>query len=342
MQSVTKVIIGNKFVSAPAADGAGLAKGDVVLLDQFGKFLDAADVADVNSVSVAIVTNPTAKIMVKGEQQTKVLFDQSMPITRRSNAKVLYNENADPEPCTTTINFYGAIITAGNRYVIRNYYKDMFEDKAGFTHNYEVIALSTDAEELATAFMNKIRAHAGRRVEASDLDIDVDGGTPVDDRKINLTLTALEKDDNEGVDSITEYSIVDFATTVYETKRAPHILSNQWRPVQNIKVSTTTGTLGTGYWKLVRDLEKRNMGYNGIVYRDSTVPVEQKMQVVEDVKYDVLTVTYDNKYVSADNQYTKDVPLQLSVYLDSANAGTTEALATAIGEFVGDKIFPTV
>jgi hypothetical protein len=341
MQSVTKVLVGNQYI--PSGFGS-LAKGDVVLLDQNGKYLEAASVDTATAISVAVVTGKQ-EVMVKdgNGKYNKVqvdTFDQSIPIQRRSNAKVLYNDFAAPVQAKTTIDLLAATITPGNRYVLRIYYKDMYEDKAGFTHNYEAIATSANAIDVALELEKKINMHSGRRVEVS-LDEDINRGDNTG-TKLKINIVAKEKDDNDGLTGLTEYSIVDFAATLYETRTKSKIIGDFWRPVQGVTSTKTTGTTGTGYWKLVRDLEKRNMAYNGIVYRGAFVPLEQDLNTTIGTEYDVLTVTYDNKYISADNQYTKDTPLQISVYINSVDDDGAKDLGDAISAFIDGKIFPTV
>jgi hypothetical protein len=343
MQSVTKVLVGNKFVAAPV-EGT-LQTGDVVLLNQNGKYLAAANATDATAISVAVITGAQT-IVVKNalgvyEETSIKTFDQTMPIQRRSNAKILYNAFAAPTQCEVVLELFGATITPGNRYVLRNYYRDMYEDKAGFTHNYEAVATSANAIDVADELVKKIKTHEGRRINVV-LSTDVDRQSPGSGSFITITLTAREKDDNDDLKGLTEYSIVDFATSLYETRTRSHVLGDFWRPIQGVTLTKTSGKPGTGYWKQVRDLEKRNMAYNGIVYRGAFVPLEQDLNTTKNTEYNVLTVTYDNKYISADNQYTKDTPLQTSVYINRTDTTGASDLKAAIAAFVDGKEFPTV
>ena len=151
--------------------------------------------------------------------------------------------------------------------------------------------------------MKKINAHKNRRVQAS-------ASAAV------LTLTAMPKDDNEGVYSLNEYSVVSMEASLYETIPGA-LLANQPKAVVGATIVKTAGNPGKGYWKQVRDAEVRNMGYKGHVFTGAYPIVEQVRKVVEDAEYDYAIIENDNLYLSNDNQYIKTTPLTTEVYCPS-------------------------
>jgi len=215
-----------------------------------------------------------------------------------------------------------ATITAGNRYVLRIVYKDMYEDPGQFTHTYEVFAESNDATALAKAIVNKINKHANRRISASN-------------SAAVITLTAMEKDDNEGVYSINEYSVVSMEVSLYETIPGA-LLSNFPKAVAGATIVKTAGKAGKGYWKQVRDREARQMGYKGHVFTGTYPEVEQARKVVAGDTYDYATIENDNLYLSNDNQYIKTTPILTELYVKK---GTTKLAETVLGK--GIKSFIT-
>ena len=199
-----------------------------------------------------------------------------------------------------TITLTDATIVAGHRYVLRIYYKDIYEAVWQFTHTYEVYAETATASDLASAIVKKINAHKNRRVQAF-------ASAAV------ITLTAMAKDDNEGVDSLNEYSVVSMEASLYETVPGA-LLANQPKAVPGAVIAKTAGNPGKGYWKQVRDEEVRNMGYKGHVFTGAYPTVEQARKVVEGTQYDYATIENDNLYLSNDNQYIKTTPLTTEVY----------------------------
>jgi hypothetical protein len=156
---------------------------------------------------------------------------------------------------------------------------------------------------LAEAFVKKINAHKNRRIQAQNT-------------VAVLTLTAMVKDDNEGVHSSNEYSVVDMEVSLYHTISGAS-LANQPEAVAGATIVKTPGNPGRGFWKQVRDAEVRYMGYKGHVFTGAYPEVEQARKVVEGTKYDWAVIENDNLYLSNDNQYIKTTPLTTEVYCPS-------------------------
>ena len=300
IQSVHTVLIGKKCpTSYTTVDN--LAAGDVALFDQNKSLITtAAKAAEASSLYVGVAGEKVNVTMPNGSVAQKANIEFSNEIQKASKPSAVIGEHIEPVEEKITITLTGATIVAGHRYVLRIYYKDIYEAVWQFTHTYEVYAETATASDLASAIVKKINAHKNRRVQAS-------ASAAV------ITLTAMAKDDNEGVDSLNEYSVVSMEASLYETVPGA-LLANQPKAVPGAVIAKTAGNPGKGYWKQVRDEEVRNMGYKGHVFTGAYPIVEQARKVVEGTQYDYATIENDNLYLSNDNQYIKTTPLTTEVY----------------------------
>ena len=68
------------------------------------------------------------------------------------------------------------------------------------------------------------------------------------------------------------------------------------------------GTPGRGNAYIVRDRENWNLGYEGIQYRANAIYpyIAPEFRSDLNAKYDTITIEWDNKYLSNDNQYIKN------------------------------------
>ena len=303
IQSVHTVLIGKKCpASYTTVDD--LAAGDVALFDQNKSLITtAAKAAEASSLYVGVAGEKVNVTMPDGSVAQKANIEFSNEIQKASKPSVVIGEHVEPTEEKITITLTDATIVAGHRYVLRIYYKDIYEAVWQFTHTYEVYAETATASDLAAAIVKKINAHKNRRVQAS-------ASAAV------ITLTAMAKDDNEGVDSLNEYSVVSMEASLYETVPGA-LLANQPKAVPGAVIAKTAGNPGKGYWKQVRDEEVRNMGYKGHVFTGAYPIVEQACKVVEGTSYDYAVIENDNLYLSNDNQYIKTTPLTTEVYCPS-------------------------
>ena len=300
IQSVHTVLIGKKCPTSYTAVDA-LAAGDVALFDQNKSLITtAAKAAEASSLYVGVAGEKVNVTMPDGSVAQKANIEFSNEIQKASKPSAVIGEHVEPVEEKITITLTDATIVAGHRYVLRIYYKDIYEAVWQFTHTYEVYAETATASDLASAIVKKINAHKNRRVQAS-----VSAAV--------ITLTAMAKDDNEGVDSLNEYSVVSMEASLYETVPGA-LLANQPKAVPGAVIAKTAGNPGKGYWKQVRDEEVRNMGYKGHVFTGAYPIVEQARKVVEGTQYDYATIENDNLYLSNDNQYIKTTPLTTEVY----------------------------
>lgn len=311
---VGTVLIG-KNCPASYTTADALAAGDVAMFDQDRKIIEtAADAVKASALYIGVAQDKVTVTKPDGTTEQKANIEFSNAIQKDSKPSAVIGTYVPPVQEKIVITLTGATIVAGNRYVLRIVYKDMFEDPGQFTHTYEVFAESATAADLATAIVKKINKHANRRVQAS-------ASAAV------ITLTAMEKDDNEGVYSINEYSVVSMDASLYETIPGA-LLSNYPKAVAGATIVKTPGNPGKGYWKQVRDREARQMGYKGHVFTGAYPEVEQVRKVVAGDTYDYATIENDNLYLSNDNQYIKTTPILTELYV---KAGTLNDSVLAKG-----------
>lgn len=301
--SVHTVLIGTKCPASYTTADA-LNAGEVALFDQNRAILKtAAEAAKASSLYVGVAGPKINVTMPNGTVAQKANIEFSNEIQKSSKPSAVIGANVEPTQDKVVVTLTNATVVAGHRYVLRVLYKDIEANNFQFTHTYEVYAETATASDLASAIVKKINAHKNRRVQAS-------ASAAV------ITLTAMAKDDNEGVDSLNEYSVVSMEASLYETVPGA-LLANQPKAVPGAVIAKTAGNPGKGYWKQVRDEEVRNMGYKGHVFTGAYPEVEQARKVVEGTKYDYAVIENDNLYLSNDNQYIKTTPLTTEVYCPS-------------------------
>lgn len=320
IQHVNTVLIGKTLPSAYTTADA-LTAGDVALFDQNRAIIKtAADAAKATSLYIGVAQNKVKVTMPDGSVADKANIKFGNEIQKNSNPSAVIGEYVAPVQDKIVITLTDATIIAGHRYVLRIVYKDMYGAPGQFTHTYEVFAANTTAADLAAAIVKKINKHANRRVNAS-------ASAAV------ITLTAMEKDDNNGVYSLNEYSVVDMEASLYVTIPGA-ILSNQPDAIPGATIVKTPGNPGKGYWKQVRDAEVRYMGYQGHVFTGAYPEVVQDRMVEQDATYDYITVENDNKYLSNDNQYIKTTPLTTELYVKHSTGFATSIVAKGIENFI--------
>lgn len=301
--SVHTVLIGKECPASYTTVDA-LNAGEVALFDQNKAILKtAAEAAKASSLYVGVAGEKINVTMPDGNVAQKANIEFSNEIQKSSKPSAVIGQHVEPTQDEVVVTLTNATIVAGHRYVLRVLYKDIEANNFQFTHTYEVYAESNEAQKLAEAFVKKINAHKNRRIQAQNA-------------AAVLTLTAMVKDDNEGVYSLNEYSVVDMEVSLYHTVPGA-LLANQPEAVSGATIAKTPGNPGKGFWKQVRDAEVRYMGYKGHVFTGAYPEVEQARKVVEDTPYDYAVIENDNLYLSNDNQYIKTTPLTTEVYCPS-------------------------
>lgn len=301
--SVHTVLIG-KECPASYTTVDDLNAGEVALFDQNKAILKtAAEAAKASSLYVGVAGEKINVTMPDGNVAQKANIEFSNEIQKSSKPSAVIGRHVEPTQDKVVVTLTNATIVAGHRYVLRVLYKDIEANNFQFTHTYEVYAESNEAQKLAEAFVKKINAHKNRRIQAENA-------------AAVLTLTAMVKNDNEGVYSLNEYSVVDMEVSLYHTVPGA-LLANQPEAVSGATIAKTPGNPGKGFWKQVRDAEVRYMGYKGHVFTGAYPEVEQARKVVEGTLYDYAVIENDNLYLSNDNQYIKTTPLTTEVYCPS-------------------------
>ena len=282
---VDHMIIGNKVIESAWTSAT---EGQIVIANHEFKPLTGVDDA---ALYIGVCTGMS--------EDGKPIIKWSDRIQKESNPRFSVAAFDEPVAATATIDLSNAEIVKGHRYVLRVLYKDIEAANLQFTHTYEVIATSELVDDLGNAFFKKINAHANRRVNATY------SGS-------KLVLTAKDKNYDNSVNSIDEYSIVSMDVTMYVTIPGA-LLSNQPEKVAGAEITKTAGNPGVGYWKQVRDMERRAMGYAGHVFTGAYPSIEQEMMTVKGGEYNMLIIENDNLYLSPDNQYVKTTPCRTIV-----------------------------
>lgn len=308
---VDSVMIGKKC-PAGYTTVDDLNVGEVALFDENRALIkDQDDALKASTIYVGVCTGDMTVTMPNGTSSTKKVVEYSNAIQKASKPSYVMGNREAPVAEKIEIDLASANPVIGHRYVLRIVYKDLYEAPGQFTHTYETVATSGMADDLGNALLKKINKHANRRVTAEF-------------KNHKLTLTAMPKDDNEGVYSLNEYSVVSMEASLYVTIPGA-LLSNVPEAVAGVTIKKTAGHQGKGFWKQVRDMEVRMLGYKGHVFTDVYPIIEPKRNVTEGVSYDYITIENDNLYLSPDNQYIKTTPLTTELYVEeSANLSASQ------------------
>lgn len=317
---VDSVMIGKKCPTAYTTVD-DLNAGEVALFDENRALIkDQNDALKASTIYVGVYTGDMTVTMPDGTSSTKKVVEYSNAIQKASKPSYVMGDYKAPVAEKIEIDLTSAKPVIGHRYVLRIVYKDLYEAPGQFTHTYATIATSEVAADLGNALLKKINKHANRRVTATFTNH-------------KLTLTAMPKDDNEGVYSLNEYSVVSMEASLYVTIPGA-LLSNVPEAVAGVTIKKTAGHPGKGFWKQVRDMEVRMLGYKGHVFTDAYPIIEPKRFVTEGATYDYFTIENDNLYLSPDNQYIKTTPLTTEVYVEHATGNKTSVFAKALDSFI--------
>lgn len=317
---VDTVLIG-KTCPASYTTVDSLAQGAVALFDENKSLIkDEAGAVKASTVYIGVAGDNMTIALPDGTSDTKRSVEYSNAIQKASKPSYVIGDYVTPVEEKIEIDLTSATVVIGHRYVLRIVYKDMYEAPGQFTHTYETVATSEVADDLGNALLKKINKHANRRVTATFT-------------SHKLTLTALPKDDNEGVYSLNEYSVVSMEASLYVTIPGA-LLSNVPEAVPGATIKKTAGKPGKGYWKQVRDMEVRMLGYKGHVFTGAYPIVEPKRNVTEGAKYDYITIENDNLYLSPDNQYIKTTPLTTELYVEEAADLSTSRFVKNLKAFI--------
>lgn len=137
-----------------------------------------------------------------------------------------------------------------------------------------------------------------------------------------LVLSAKVKTDNDGSESINEYSQVSMLAYAYYTNpSATGFASKNKYPMIGVTVNkTATANPGHGNPKIVRDREKWALSYKGITNRTWFPVIKPNITADLTAHYDEFIVEHNNKYLSPDNQFEKEAMLATEVYVPVAGS----------------------
>ena len=301
---VDHVIIGKKV---NIADIKALSIGDITVVDE--NFKAAATPADASALYIGVCTGE--------DENGNNIVKWSDRIQKASKPSYVAGNYTAPVKAKIEIDLSAAELTIGHRYVLRVLYKDIEAANFQFTHTYEHVATSEVVDDLGNALQKQIMKHPNRRVKATYA-------------SSKLTLEALDKNYDNSVNAIDEYSIVSMDAALYVTIPGA-LLSNQPEKVAGANITKTEGNPGKGFWKQVRDAEARAMGYAGHVFTGAYPSIEQERMTTKGAEYNYVTIENDNLYVSPDNQYIKTTPVLTEVYCEAATTALTGALDAFMG-----------
>lgn len=302
---VDSVMIGKKC-PASYITVDDLNAGEVALFDENKSLIkDEASAVKASTVYIGVVGDNMTIALPDGTSARKRSVEYSNAIQKASKPSYVIGNYEEPVAEEIEIDLTSAKPVIGHRYVLRIVYKDLYEAPGQFTHTYETVATTVTASDLGNALLKKINKHANRRVNAAFA-------------SNKLTLTALPKDDNEGVYSLNEYSVVSMEASLYVTIPGA-LLSNVPEAVPGATITKIAGKPGKGYWKQVRDMEVRMLGYKGHVFTDAYPIIEPKRNVTEGASYGYIIIENDNLYLSPDNQYIKTTPLTTELYVEESD-----------------------
>ena len=302
LQHVSTVLIGSNC-PASYTNLAALATGDVALFNENKALLTSTNAAAAaKAIYIGVVKGTKSVINNAGNAETIKEIAYSNKIEKGSKPNMVYSDYVAAVEDSISFNLASVTPVVGDRYVLRVIFNDIYEHPGQFTHTYEVIAKTTTNSDLVTAFKNKINKHANRRINATNV------------VATTLVITAMVKDDNEGLDSLNYYSQVSMDAVMYSQDPQSYLM-NQPTAIAGLVISKTQGGPGKGNAKIIRDRENAALGYKGIINRMYWPVIKPALSVNLSATYDTLVIECENHYLSNDNQYIKNTPLATELYV---------------------------
>ena len=322
LQKVNTVLIA-KTAPATFTTADALADGAIALFNENKQILtSAAAAASAKAIYVGVCEGKEDVYNQAGTKSTKSIIRFSKEIQKGSNPTLVVTSFAAKSEDKIVITATSVTPEVGHRYVLRLVYNDIYEAPGQFTHTYEVIAKTTAPKDLVDAFVKKINKHKEARVTASA-------------SEAVLTLTAKEIPYNEGITLDHGYTQVSVEAFMWTTIPSG-LLSNVMYPISNLTIAKTQGTPGKGNAYIVRDREDAAMGYRGITHRANGIYPYIAPEFRSDLsaEYDTVTMEWDNKYLSDDNQYIKTTPLAVEMYVVKGQIATNALFLNMIKSFI--------
>ena len=301
MQKVNTVFVGKKVNAA----GTTLAVGDIVAINAAtGAVIATANIATAEAIQLGYVRGIGATDANANIVKTQVIGKNNVDnITADGECAYVAKTEA-----AASIDFTGVTPVAGNRYVIRVIYKDLYEHPGQFTHSYEVIATAADTiDTIGDKFAARINAHKGARATAT-----YTAGTDV----LLISAKVIDGFGTAGKEAITPYSQVQMQVVAYYTNGTD--ITGAQNAIPGITISNAVVSKpGKGNPFIVRDREQAALSYKGITYRTEFPVIKPELNVDLSKTYDTLVVEYTRDYQSPDNQYVKSTGLAAEVYVEA-------------------------
>ena len=321
LQKVNTVLVGKFPASYTTVDALNV--GEIAMFDENGALITSADgVTSSDKVRFGLVDKKISVTLPDGTLSTKnaINYSQFIDRSRVTNPSTALVPYSAAKQDVYTLNFSGVTVSEDARYAIKLVYRDLSQYKFQVTKTYDFYAVSgTTAANLAAGLVKAINSDKERRVSAT-----LSTST--------ITLTALPVSDNEGKNSINEYSQVSMDVYAYKTVTSTFLYYKQIIPTGLVVTKISSSDPGTGNPKIVRDRESTALAYRGAtnrLYFPGNIKYPE-LKVDLSKTYDTLVLEWDNLYRSPDNQYVKDTPLAVEIYAEAGTAATHQAMFDAI------------
>jgi hypothetical protein len=323
LQKTTKIFIGKDItrdgqvsdgVKTPViVESGNLVSGEIVILDKYHLVL-GTDGTIGNSDVIYVCQGTGETFSYSLPNGTAVTSSRKVrmsdPIKGALVKSVLGKNHAVKSEQVTTITVTGLTPVVGTEYLIRIVYKDMNEHPGQFTQTYRYTATNATLATFTLGFMNKINAHGGRRVQATE------------SSATTIVLTGLPIPGcTTGLSDFDKFSMVEFDAFLNYVDA-----DGNWADF-GAAVTTVAASYGVGTWEQVRDMEKECWGYLGVTNRTHYPVTLPDVATVVGTSYDLIVIEHDADYLSPDNQYTKTTPLTTILALYEGASQNTTILA---------------
>lgn len=319
MTHVNTVLVGTATPTA-YTNADALNIGEIALFDQFKNVIKSADeAAKASQVFVGVCEGKETVYDEEGTSHEKSVIRYSMPIQKGSKPHMVVTSYEATTEAKIVITATDVTPEVGHRYVLRLIFPDIYEAPGQFSQPYEVIASTTNPNDLMKEFADKINKNKGSRVIAS-----------VSEAVLTLNAKIIDYVD----DDYELYRQVEMDAFMWKTIPSG-ILSSVTYAINGLSIAKTPANPGKGNPKIIRDRERAMLGYRGITHRANGIYpyIAPEPKASLDKTYDSVTIEWDNKYLSNDNQYIKTTPLTAEIYVEAGKvSGST--FETALKAFV--------
>lgn len=315
--------VGDVYVGAGATgtDIDALNINDIVVINEEGTVVTTGTAADAKALRVVKVVAKQNITLQDGTAKTVSVTRTSDEIKKEEifTPEVYVIPYAPAVEEVLELDFNSAALPADfDRMVVRVVFKDTEGTKTQITKSFETVAQGAPLA-LATA-LEDLRKKINRNSNGA-LSATLVGNV--------LTITGMPKMDNEGLNSINEYSQYEFTASVFVT-RTDSYLADQVAIPGLINEIVTPAFKGSGTAKLVRDAEKAMLPYQGNLNFICIPTGRPELSVSMDKTYDTIILEYNKLYRSSQDQFQETTPKKVEIY---AEAGTGANIAAILEAF---------